>query len=53
MENNNQNACKTGGPGTLHDSFTSSGTGFMFNDEALANCLADLKRQLELRQAMH
>ncbi|HZX32769.1 MAG TPA: hypothetical protein VFF03_15570 [Rhodocyclaceae bacterium] len=53
MENNKQNACDTGSLTPFPNNFTPPGASLMFSDEALAHCLADLKRQLELRQAMH
>lgn len=55
MENNNHSACNlsTLNPNLRRDSADTSGAGVAFSFEALAPCLADLKRQLELRSAMH
>lgn len=56
MQNNNHNMCdfSTPNPDPRREVAGTAGTGLAFSFEALvAPCLADLKRQLELRQAMH
>lgn len=55
MKKNNQNARNAGSPGPnlRRDSSAPTGSYPAFSNEAVAHCLADLKRQLELRQAMH
>lgn len=53
--NNDQNGCKARplDPKLGHNPAAAPAGRFAFSPEALAPCLADLKRQLELRQSMH
>lgn len=53
--NNNQNARNFSSlnPNPHRDGARIPGAVLEFSLEALAPCLADLKKQLELRQAMH
>lgn len=58
MQNNNHNmrdfSTPNPNPNPCREAAGAAGTGPAFSFEALvAPCLADLKRQLELRQAMH
>lgn len=55
MENNNHNtgSVSTLNPNPRRDGPGTPGAGLAFSLEAMAPCLADLKRQLELRQSMH